>query len=828
MKTSLSAVMMLVGITTLVGCGDDDDSSTGSGGDAGEAGSGGTAGKGGSGGSSAGDTGEGGTPEVPVGGEGGTPEVPVGGMGGEGGEGPEPEPEPEFYECQGSDQAWVRRAIQGVLGRRAISQAEVNLYADLIAEIDAIDGVDPALPAAVPGEPLRRSRKAVLQALFQSPEYLSNWEDLYRDFMRVQRVDEYQNGACYAQRVRVLDAAVVADQVRTLEPAAASAGDGGLPPTMGDIIAGSLLIDDITPMYTANLFAMVVKTYAGANGTELESELGRRRDFGAWFDAVYLNRDPVCLQCHNSEFSVTQSANPETNRHFPVPALLEKALFGDSTGVPATEEFEAIDIMHAPVKFARFVSACTAATPAQISTALADGTIQPDACPNNQYRRCRTASSQGPIDFVCEPTYLATRDTRPWNWATACGTFTHPNAIPEDLAGVDGKFGNIEGTRSSMWDMHASLRAGFDKLKAEGLGADPVTLEVSDPDKAFAYMTTMKIVEEVWKEITGTPLTIATYYPRNAASRDQLQLLTDTFIASGYSHQALLEEIFASPYVNPAPPDAACMEDPYAAPRIYDPWVTSEEDPVKRGNSPGDAAVMLGARTLARSTYAALGWPLSAHQQAYPNGGTINGEANFPTSPPGLNTVERQFQTEVGFRLKNTELGFRGFDFQAVMGWHDRFGRCEKVIPNEAKSDLIDALVLRTATPGTGTIRDLVEVMKDRMMGSTIIDPSAEEAAIKAVLGLDAAESLEDDASTLTDANASLRRLCGAFVSTPQALTTGIVPPDSFDVPVLTPVSAKYDALCAQLSALSLPDGLAVTCNGDDPLTVDVAAPPAP
>ncbi len=393
------------------------------------------------------------------------------------------------------------------------------------------------------------------------------------------------------------------------------------------------------------------------------------------------------------------------------------------------------------------------------------------------------------------------------------------------MAAVDGKFGDMEGTHNSMWDMYASLRAGFDKLKAEGLGADPSTLEVSDPDKAFAYMTTMKIVEEVWKEVTGTALTIQTYYPRNAAARDQLQLLTDTFIASGYSHKALLEEIFASPYVNPAAPDAACMENPYAAPRIYDAWTNTADDPVKRGNSTGDAAVMLGARTLARSTYAALGWPLASHQQAYPNGGTINGEANFAAPD---NVIERQFQAEVGFRLKNTELGFRGFDFQAVMGWHDRFGKCEKVVPNDSKSDLIDALVLRTATPGAGTIRDVVEVMKDRMMGTTAIEPTAEEPAIITLLGLGVGGTLEDDASTLANANGSLRRLCGVLVSSPQALTTGIVPPDGFEVPVLTPVSAKYSTLCSQLSSASLPDGITVTCSGDGPLTVEVQAPPAP
>ena len=78
---------------------------------------------------------------------------------------------------------------------------------------------------------------------------------------------------------------------------------------------------------------------------------------------MYLNRDPVCLQCHNSEFSVTQSANPETNRHFPVPALLEKALFGESTGVPATKNAETTDRMTRIVKTMRgFVRKDEAAT----------------------------------------------------------------------------------------------------------------------------------------------------------------------------------------------------------------------------------------------------------------------------------------------------------------------------------------------------------------------------------------------------------------------------------------------------------------------------------
>lgn len=833
MKTSFSFFCVLA-LAALPGCGDDDKGSPGSSGTGAEAGEGGTPSAGGSTGAAsgtgatAGSTGaEAGAPDVP--GEGGMPASagtagtgPMMPSAGQGGEGGAPEPEPQaYYACQGSDQAFVRRAIQGVLGRRPYSQAEVNMYADLIAEIDALDGVDPAELAATPGKPLRHSRSVMLDALIQNPEYASNWEELYRDFMRVQRVDEYQNGACYGLRVRVNDADQVAKFVRD-KPADAG-GDAGTPPTMADVIAGSLQLDDITPMYTANLFGMVVKTYAGANGLAKESEIGRRRDFGAWFDAVYLNRDTVCLQCHNSEFSVTQTPDELTNRHYPVPALLEKALFGASTGVSAEGEFEPIDRMHGALKYARFTSNCAvqAVGSKAYNDALAAGTITEDMCPDG-YRLCTTASSQGPRDWVCEGAYQATRATRPWNLAAACGSFTKPSAMPVDLAGVETKFGSVTGKRASMWDMQRSLRAGFEKLRTEGLGADPTTWEVSDPDKAFAYLTVMNIVEKVWKEITGTGLTIQNYFPRNAASRDQLQLLADTFVASGYSHRALLKAIFASPYLNLAPPDSSCWEGGYELPRIFDPWVTAEQDPVKRANGVGDGAVLLSGRTAARSAYGSLGWRLNAYGGTFPNFSGW-GENSVTTNGVASGVLERQFQNETGFFNKNTEVGFRGFDFQARLGFEDRLGRCGKLAPNHLANDVIDILAAKAKTVGAGTVRDLLEVLKDRIFGQTSIDEEAERPALEAMLGT----SLDADASTLVDPNPTLRRVCGVMITSPQALLSpiAVVPPDGSSVPKLTPNTDKYASLCSSLEALTLPDGVTVTCNGEEPLTVTMVAP---
>jgi hypothetical protein len=828
MKNSYSLITLFALSGLLAACGDDEKKPSGTGGEAGEPAT--SAGTSGSGGSSmmsdAGEpaVGEGGggtggastTGGTETGGTGGTTPMTEGGMGGEGGEAPLPQ---AYYECQGSDQAFVRRAIQGVLGRRAYSQAEVNMYADLIAEVDAMDGVDPEAPAAFPGAPLRHSRKVFLSALFKSPDYQSNWEELYRDFLRVQRYDEYQNSACYGLRVRYDDAKQVAAFVR--DNPAEGPGDGGQPPTMGDVVAGALQLDDVSPIYIANLFSLVSKTYAGANGVEVESEVGRRRDFGAWFDAVYLNRDTVCLQCHNSEFSVTQTLDDATNRHYPVPALLEKALFGYSTGVPGDATGEPVDRMHGALKYARFLSDCRveAVGSNNYNAAVADGTIQPDACPDG-FRRCRTASSQGPIDWICESTFQNTRNTRPWSWATACGVYTAKDKIPVDLAGVDSKFGKITGLRSSIWDMEASLQAGFAKLKTEGLGADPETWEVSDPDKAFAYLTAMNIVEKVWKEITGTGLTIQTYYPRNAVARDTLQHLTDTFVASGYSHQALLEEIFASPFVNLASPDSGCWENVYSLPRIFDPWVTAEETEAKRNNNVGDGAIMLSGRTAARSAYGSLGWRLSAHGSMYP---TVSGYGENSATVNGVNSgvLEKQFQQEIGYFTKNTEVGFRGFDFQARMGWEDRFGRCAKLVPNQFATDVIDVLAEKSKTSGTGKVRDLVDVLKDRIFGDTRIDET-EQAALEAMLGA----KLDDDASTLTDANTALRRACGAMIASPQALTIGVAPPDGTDIPKLTPKPARYDALCAPLEAMTLPDGLTVTCNGDEPLTVNQPSTP--
>jgi hypothetical protein len=747
------------------------------------------------------------------------------------GQGPIDKPEPDpWYSCQGSDRAFVRRAILGVLGRRPLGQAEVDVYTDLMREVEQLGSVsEPAAegtaaegtvdsvrlpPSGPPGSPLSRPRQVLLQALFATQEYRSNWLDLYRDFLRVHRVDEISNPECYGTAIHPNPREVA---VRAREQAAFSSGDGN-PFSMQDVIVGSLEIDDMSPIYIANMLAMMVRTYVGANAEMVSLELTRRDDFGAWFDDVYLNRNSVCLGCHNTEFSVTQSNDPATNRHYPVPYLLEKSLFGASTGPATYGGFEGGDRLHAPLKFARFVSHCAELDEDQLEELeeLEDPPELPECAAGEPLIRCSTASDGGlPIDFMCDSTYQIERNNRPWGWADTCGSFMAPDLVPIDMGAVEAKFGDVVGLRSSVWGLVDSLQSGFMKLRREGLGA-LANGEVPDADKAFAYLVSMNVVEKVWREIAGTPLTIPNHFPRNAAARDQLQLLTETFMASGYSNEKLIEAILASPYLNLPAPDAGCGPAAYAVPRIFDPWVTAEEDPLKRENGPGDGVASLSARSATRAAYAALGWPLVPYAGDFPIFEEDNDEEN-PQTPEEIadnlvKAAEYQFQSEVGIFLKNSEPGFRGFDFQALLGWQDRFGRCAKLDSNQSP-DAIDELL---GLPGEHSVGDAVAVLKDRIMGEPLGADAEERALLESVLGA----SLEDPLTTLEDADTALRRVCGAFISTPQFMLMGVAAPDAAQSPQLTLPSASYASVCIRLAASSLPGGLSVSCGaGNDEVT---------
>ncbi|MDI1444909.1 hypothetical protein [Polyangium sp. 6x1] len=602
------------------------------------------------------------------------------GAGGEGGASTPHTPEHVWTECQASDQAWVRRAITAVSGRKPWGQAEVNAYTDAITAIRKADleaaGKFGELGDALPpyGDDLVNARKIVARALMREDAFRQRWSDFFMDTLRVNRIETKSLQQCYGSPpAAAYDNGNLAAWVRDNEATSKNPPNPGF--TMNQLLSSALELDDLSPVYRGNLFAMMSQPYSGANVGEYEMERARRQNFGAIFERAYLHRDRVCLTCHNSEFSVTYSDDPALNRAWPVPGLFEVALYGNSAGVHPEEEQET------------------------------KGTDEMRAL--SMLRYWGVADGGG---------------SSPYGWSgNACGSFRAP--AEDDPLGVDTYFGSIrstpeapnKGRRASVWDLERALKRGVDQLAAHGLVRLPGG-ELADPDEAFAYMVAQNIVDVVWSEVMGTRLTIANYFPRTEVQRDILMSLTEKFVASHFSLRELLTDILAHPAFNLKAPEEGCGSAAYEVPRIFDPWTIADKDLGRRGNSPADGVFAISSRPLRRSLHRAMEWPSYSE---YPQDET-----------------EESFQLAIGFALKDAEPGFRGLDFQGRLSWEATYGACKPLNAN----DFISKIVQRAQATTGATVGDAVIALKDRLLGEPWVEPVTEKPQIEALVK----SSLED------------------------------------------------------------------------------------
>jgi hypothetical protein len=638
-----------------------------------------------------------------------------------------------FTECAGDPGSFVRQSFLALDGRRPKSQAEVDVYVDLYEATKAA-GSDP--------------KEAVARAIMEQPEFADRWLEATMDAIHVQRLDVQNEATCWDTSDRATVDASLATAVRMM--GATTQGDGKGNWTMLDLAKSALVLDDLTPIYRAQLFSMVAHPIPAANVPAVEAELARRADFGETFDSAYLHRDIVCLGCHNSEHSVTDSDDEAADRHWPVPGLAELAVYGMSTGI-------APDRAHAPFRVDGFV--------------------------------------------------MDRSGSRPWGWDAQCGMFSA--IVGDDPADVDGKFASLSGKRSTVYTLEQALARGFDKLRG---AAPPIDANggISDPDVALAWLVTLKMTEDVWKKTTGTSLTIANYFPRNQASSELLNSLATRYTQSGYSLKALLVAIVQSDYFNRKPAELGCGKNPYTYPAVYDPWVTADADPIKRRNGPGDLVTAIDARTLVATTKAALEWtepPMASRFPDYGDGcetetcaqmqnycssfGSCCNAAKACMANGMLPSEEVPFERGVGIFLRNSEQGFRGLDFQARLVWENRYGNCAR--PRWVTSDFIDKIVAAAAADPSATVGDVVAAIKDRLIGEPGVFDGSESAALASIFG----KALDQPAAGVTADQA--RVLCGALLESPQFLLQGIAGRGG-DRPKLTPEGARYDAVCADVT----------------------------
>jgi len=215
---------------------------------------------------------------------------------------PDPPPLPDA-----GDEAFVRRLVPVMLGRGPLALQEVEVFLQILEQTD---------------------RETLVHALARSEEYRLRWGGVLLDALAVNRIGERANAPCFGVPLLTDDEGELAGWLRdhspTEEPYAAAW-------TMADLVRSSLVLDDISPLWRAHLFAQLAKDIP-LQGVEAAAIL--RKSLWELFEQTYLSRQQTCLPCHNSDWSMTDHPDPDLDRSWPLPGQPERALFGSATGTP--------------------------------------------------------------------------------------------------------------------------------------------------------------------------------------------------------------------------------------------------------------------------------------------------------------------------------------------------------------------------------------------------------------------------------------------------------------------------------------------------------------
>lgn len=497
-----------------------------------------------SGDSAGGDTGDAATTDGP-GGTGGpatdSGEIPTTGDGGGDSGAPddpgtEPPPAGEGEEsCDAGDEAFIKRLIPLLQGRKPEGMREVQLLVSAIQQLDA-KGQD--------------GRAIVARGLASGDLYLRRWRTFFFEQLKINRIEQKSNYNCYSSLTPAADSGDLAAFIRDNDAQGSSFGASF---TMADVMTSALRLDDLSPMYRADMFARMARPLSGANISQEEFEVNARSNYGEIFESSYLGRRGGCLECHTSTESVTYNPDPKYNHFWAIPGDFEGAIYGDPHGRPEEE-------LYAAFRWTGFVD------------------------------------NQGPV--------------KPWDWSGSCGRFNPDGG--GDILGIPGYLGGDLPDNGQLFDIDPLFKTGFATLASEGLMVAG-DLSVA-PDQALAYLTAVTITNGVWKEMFGYPLTLAHSFPRNEKQREILSELAGAFISDDYSLRTLLVELVTHPYFNQDAPDLCDASTAYHMEPVFDPFSVTASDPNQRGNGVGDRVQRYSAWVLIESALRAMWWDLPVQQ----------------------------------------------------------------------------------------------------------------------------------------------------------------------------------------------------------------------
>ena len=691
--------------------------------------------------------------------------------GDDGGEPPGGDGEAEL--CDAGSEAWAKRAIPFIQGRRPEGSREARIIAQMVDQLDAMD---------------QDGRRIVALGLASGDDYLDRWKQWIYEQLRINVSADRRNEQCYDAFGGESDSTALATFIRD-NPATEPFGGNF---HLGDVVYSALLLDDISPAYRADLYARHSAPMIAGNVNHAELEAANVANYGKIFESSYLGRFTECMDCHRTEESVTDSPDPNFDRHWPLPGNVELATYGPDAAVPNAARAHAI--------FRHFGFSTT-----------------PWLSPSDPI-----PASGGFFEYDNPP---PDGNDLAWGMDEVCGSFRFDAGEEHTLFPTPAYMIGNYPLGSTVVQLDEHLRNGFTALYDDGLSmADDGT--VMDPDAGFAWLFSANIANRVWREAMGFPLTIANNFPRNAAQRDTMQTLAQAFADNRYSLRNLLAAVTTNPYFNQQTPDLCGTTTPYHMPALFDPFTNGSSDPTSRGNGVGDSLHRYSAMVLIDSMSQALWWDKAQRfgpGEAEDELPAVNCGAGDVVCDEGPEMLE--FLRDIGVFLNDSESGSNGVDFTGLLHWELETAQGQRIPLGGdctgplgsgcAESDYITQLVAVAQGTPDATLRDVAAALKDRLITENRIENSGEAAVVGAVMG----NTLSTPVSSLSAAavETAARRYAGVLLNSPQFMLAGAPSrdQDAADDPILVVPGTGTTSLCEYLGAMVLGDEYTWSCSGD-------------
>jgi hypothetical protein len=413
---------------------------------------------------------------------------------------------------------------------------EVLLLVGMIEQLDA-SGAD--------------GRAIVARGLASGDLYLHRWTTFLWEQLRVNRVEIKSNFDCYSD---LGPAAADGELAAFIRDNDAAGSDFGQSFTLGDVLESSLRLDDLSPLYRADMFARMARPLQGANISQEEFEVNARSNFGEIFESAYLGRRTGCLECHNSEASVTYSPDPQFNQFWAIPGNFERALYGAPEGRDERE-------LYAMFRWTNFVDDDNGITP--------------------------------------------------WGMSDECGRFSEDH--DGDILSDPGYLGGDLPDNQQLFDVDPLFKSGFASLGTDGL--DPRRRQQRRPRPGARLPHRRQHRQQRVGGADGLPADAGPQLPAQRAAAADPRRPSPRRSSPRTSRCAPSSPRSRStPTSTPTPPTSATPPRPYFMEPVFDPFTISSNDPSRTGNGVGDRVQRFSAWVLVESAMRAMWWDLPVQQ----------------------------------------------------------------------------------------------------------------------------------------------------------------------------------------------------------------------